>query len=113
MTAALPFTSALVTGASSGIGEAMVEALSAAGVPTVAVARRAEIAQCLIAQGRDPNEPVAFIENGTTPRERVIVTTLEQVAAGQSEVTSPAVMVAGPVVQLRAELLAVVQSVAA
>jgi uroporphyrin-III C-methyltransferase len=79
----------------------------------MAVARRAEIAQCLIAKGRDPNEPVAFIENGTTPRERVIVTTLEQVAAGQSEVANPAVMVAGPVVQLRAELLAVVQSVAA
>ncbi len=47
MTAALPFTSALVTGASSGIGEAMVEALSAAGVPTVAVARRADRLQAL------------------------------------------------------------------
>ena len=33
---------ALVTGASSGIGEAMVELLSAAGVRTVAVARRAD-----------------------------------------------------------------------
>lgn len=35
-----PFTSALVTGASSGIGEAMVELLGEAGVPTVVVARR-------------------------------------------------------------------------
>ena len=35
-----PFHSALVTGASSGIGEAMVELLAAAGVPTLAVARR-------------------------------------------------------------------------
>ena len=36
----LPFTSALVTGASSGIGEAMVEVLGEAGIPTVVVARR-------------------------------------------------------------------------
>ncbi|MRR10315.1 hypothetical protein EG831_09645, partial [bacterium] len=79
----------------------------------MAVARRAEIAQCLIAQGRDPNEPVAFIENGTTPRERVIVTTLEQVAAGQSDVTNPAVMVAGAVVKLRETLLDLASRIAA
>ncbi len=36
----LPFTSALVTGASSGIGEAMVEVLGESGIPTVVVARR-------------------------------------------------------------------------
>lgn len=36
----LPFTSALVTGASSGIGEAMVEVLGEARIPTVVVARR-------------------------------------------------------------------------
>lgn len=35
-----PFKSALVTGASSGIGEAMVELLAAQNIPTVVVARR-------------------------------------------------------------------------
>ncbi len=35
-----PFASALVTGASSGIGEVMARELAGAGVPTVAVARR-------------------------------------------------------------------------
>ncbi len=35
-----PFKSALVTGASSGIGEAMVELLAAQSIPTVVVARR-------------------------------------------------------------------------
>jgi short-subunit dehydrogenase len=42
MSSSLPFTSALVTGASSGIGEAMVELLGEAGIPTVVVARRRE-----------------------------------------------------------------------
>lgn len=37
-----PFVSALVTGASSGIGEAIVAELARAGVPTVVVARRAD-----------------------------------------------------------------------
>ena len=40
MTSTFPFTSALVTGASSGIGEAMVELLGEAGIATVVVARR-------------------------------------------------------------------------
>src|SRR6187431_1471886 len=42
MAATFPFTSALVTGASSGIGEEMVRLLGASGIPQVIVARRAD-----------------------------------------------------------------------
>jgi uroporphyrin-III C-methyltransferase len=75
----------------------------------MAVARRTQIAQCLIRLGRDASQPVAFIENGTTPRERVVVTTLAEVAAGQVEVSNPAVMIAGDVVHQRTCLLTVAE----
>ena len=48
-----PFTSALVTGASSGIGEAMAHLLGAAGVPTVVVARRTDRLEHLAATYQD------------------------------------------------------------
>jgi short-subunit dehydrogenase len=48
-----PFTSALVTGASSGIGRAMAEQLAAAGVPTGVVARRGDRLADLASQHPD------------------------------------------------------------
>jgi short-subunit dehydrogenase len=52
-TSSFPFTSALVTGASSGIGWAMTEQLAAAGVSTVVVARRGDRLADLAAQHPD------------------------------------------------------------
>lgn len=69
------------------------------------VENRASIAACLIQAGRAAETPVAFIENGTTPRERVLVTSLGAVARGEAEVAAPAVMIAGEVVNLRNELM--------
>ncbi len=68
------------------------------------VRNREFIAQSLIAAGRDGQEPVAFIERGTLPDERIVESTLGAVAAAQIEVQSPAVFVIGEVVRLRAAL---------
>lgn len=50
MAASYPYTSALVTGASSGIGEELTRQLSAAGVPVVVVARRVGRLEALAAE---------------------------------------------------------------
>ena len=64
---------------------------------------RALIAEILIAAGRDPHEPAAFIENGSTPRERIHETILADL--GTVDVQSPAVLVIGQVVRLRERLM--------
>lgn len=69
------------------------------------VRRRAAIARALLAGGRHAAEPVAFIENGSTPRERVVLADLAAVAAERVEVVAPAVFVVGEVVRCRELLL--------
>jgi uroporphyrin-III C-methyltransferase len=69
------------------------------------VQNRAAIAAALIAAGRNGDGPVAFIERGSTPRERVVLSDLKSVAAGHVEVQSPAVFVSGDVVRCRELLL--------
>jgi uroporphyrin-III C-methyltransferase len=68
------------------------------------VENREYIAESLIRAGRSAGQPAAFIENGTTARERVIETDLATIASGAVEVEAPAVFVIGEVVRLRALL---------
>lgn len=60
----------------------------------------------LIAHGRDPHTPVALIEKGTTPQQRVIIATLatisERVAA--EKVSAPTLTIIGDVVKLHSKL---------
>jgi uroporphyrin-III C-methyltransferase len=73
-------------------------------VVLMAVTNRSIIAQALIDAGRNPSEPIAFIERGTFEDERVTEATLASVAAGEIDVRSPAVFVIGEVVRLRRRL---------
>lgn len=73
-------------------------------VVLMGVKNRVQIAQSLIAAGRNPGEPVAFVQRGTTPTEQIIESTLAAVAAGRTVVHNPAVFVIGQVVKLRSRL---------
>ncbi len=70
-------------------------------VVLMGVDHRAEIATCLIHGGRPAGDPVAFLQFASTERERVLETTLEQVARGEVDIKPPAVFVIGEVVRLR------------
>ena len=67
------------------------------------VENRGFIAEALIAHGRRPSEPVAFLEHASTAREHILESTLSEVAAGRTEVATPAVFVIGEVVRLRSK----------
>ncbi|MDQ7037898.1 MAG: uroporphyrinogen-III C-methyltransferase [Aquificota bacterium] len=74
-------------------------------VVLMGVRRRREIAEELIRAGRDPSEPVAFVEKATTARKRVIFSTLDKVAKDPPLVGTPAVIVVGRVVDIGREAL--------
>lgn len=74
-------------------------------VVLMGVKNRVLIAQSLIAAGRDPAEPVAFIIRGTLSGEAFLESTLGDVALGKVDVHSPAVFVIGEVIKLRRELV--------
>ena len=73
----------------------------------MAVAHLDLVAAELIKHGRDAATPVAIVSNGTTPDQKVLTSTLREVAADaeRAGVSPPAVVVVGEVVRLR-ELLA-------
>jgi len=68
------------------------------------VENREYIAESLIREGRGASEPAAFIENGATPRERVVETTLAAIARGDIDVHPPAIFIIGEVVRIRTRL---------
>lgn len=74
---------------------------------------RDRIARSLIDAGRSPDEPAAFIERGSTPDERIVETTLREIARGKTDIAAPAVLVVGEVVRLRPALLEVAAGVSA
>lgn len=64
------------------------------------------IAERLIAEGRSPDEPVAFVCNAATERQQVLETTLAHAEAdiARAALSPPAIVVVGQVVRLRAGL---------
>ncbi|MDP9134412.1 MAG: uroporphyrinogen-III C-methyltransferase, partial [Actinomycetota bacterium] len=67
------------------------------------VKRLGEIAERLIAAGRDPAEPAAVIERGTLPGQRVVDAPLAEIAdvAGRAAIEPPAVILVGRVASRR------------
>jgi uroporphyrinogen III methyltransferase / synthase len=65
-----------------------------------------EIAQRLIAAGREASEPAAVVERGTLPEQRAVTGTLETIAARAASegVRAPAVVVVGAAAALRDRL---------
>ena len=77
---------------------------------TVAVymglAHLAELTRAFIEKGAAPSLPVALIDNGTRPNQRVLIGTLDTMAekAAKAGVKGPAILIIGSVVRLREKL---------
>jgi len=62
------------------------------------------IAERLMVGGRRPEEPVAVISKATTAEQRVVVSTLAEVATLAAGIEAPSIVVVGEVVRFRAAL---------
>jgi uroporphyrin-III C-methyltransferase len=69
----------------------------------MALGHLGDIAARLIAAGRGPDEPAAIVSQATTPKQRVVETTLARAAADATaaRIAAPAMLVVGPAVKLR------------
>jgi uroporphyrinogen III methyltransferase / synthase len=70
------------------------------------VKRLAANAAALVEAGRDPDEPAAAVERGTTEGQRTVIATLSTLADAveREEIGAPALIVVGPVVRRRETL---------
>jgi len=98
---------AFVTGHHAGGGDARdVDWAALARTHTLvlymALQRLPAIAGALLAAGRDPGDPVALLSDATTPRQRIVRTTLSRCATAAAEVDagSATLIAIGPVVDL-------------
>jgi uroporphyrin-III C-methyltransferase len=80
-------------------------------VVLMGLARLPEIAANLLRHGRPADTPAALVEKGSLPEERVLTSTLGDIAAeaARQGIASPAVLVIGEVVRLREELRPVLE----
>lgn len=72
----------------------------------MSLANLSYISKLLIENGKDKNTPVAVIQQGTTSRQKVAVSTLEHIAeeVRKQDIKTPALTVIGDAVKLRDEL---------
>jgi uroporphyrin-III C-methyltransferase len=89
---------AVVPGATLELGSAARYASVDTLVILMGARARVRIANHLIAAGRPVEDPVALNESGTTAEQKVTLTTLGEVAAGNVDARAPVVWVCGPVV---------------
>jgi uroporphyrin-III C-methyltransferase len=96
---------AIVTGHSVAGGPASIPAADTL-VVLMGLANAAAIRDQLVATGHDPATPAAVVEWGTYDRERVVVTTLDELPAclARERMSAPATIVIGEVVRLRERL---------
>jgi siroheme synthase len=78
----------------------------------MAVNRLGEVVEDLRAEGVEEDTPVAIVENGTLPQERVICSNLSEIVreASTADITPPALILVGEVVHLRERLAEVLEA---